>query len=322
MPIKYHNQQQANIKLHYPFNDKFDYTTQLVRINLDKAREEDIKSGKGFVITPPVSIKKDFKLQTGIFDARYGGSLQDIDSYNGRYRCNCGALRGAINHGERCDNCGSIVTFKDDDVSIFGYMILKEKYAIIHPNIYSTLEGFIGAARLNRIIEPDVKVDKNGKVLKPDPPVKKDEPFRHIGLMEFRERFDEIMKFYVELYPNKVSYYENIMNDRDLVFTTSIPVFSSLLRPSKLDGALHYEKTNENYNLLNNLVKRCNRDTLRINQKIKEKLNLMYDIQTQINVIYLELKECLARKKGKYCPLIIANIVREILLNCWKSVKL
>ena len=64
------------------------------------------------------------------------------------------------------------------------------------------------------------------------------------------------------------------MNDRDLVFTTSIPVFSSLLRPSKLDGALHYEKTNENYNLLNNLVKRCNRDTLRINQKIKEKLNL------------------------------------------------
>ena len=124
------------------------------------------------------------------------------------------------------------------------------------------------------------------------------------------------------MYPNKVSYYENIMNDRDLVFTTSIPVFSSLLRPSKLDGALHYEKTNENYNLLNNLVKRCNRDTLRINQKIKEKLNLMYDIQTQINVIYLELKECLARKKGKYCPLIIANIVREILLNCWKSVKL
>ena len=51
-------QPECNIKitLQYPHNDKFDYTTQLVRIDLDKEREDDIRNGKGFIISAPKSI--------------------------------------------------------------------------------------------------------------------------------------------------------------------------------------------------------------------------------------------------------------------------
>lgn len=290
---------ETKITLQYPYNDKYEYHTRLERVNLDKAREEDIASGKGFIIKAPQGIKKDIKLQSGIFSNRYGSTLNDVDSFNGKYRCKCGLTRGAINHGEICPNCGSLVTFKDDDVSIFGYMVLKDRYWIIHPGIYRSLEGFIGAQRLNRIIEPDVKVDKNGRVIKPDPPAKKDEPFRHIGILGFRDRFDEVMDFYLAKNPAKRNYYDNIMNDREKVFTHTIAVFSSLLRPSKLDnGNLRYEKTNDYYNLLSSLVYACNKDKLRIDRKLKEKLQLLYDIQYQYNELYLEVKEILSKKRG------------------------
>ena len=201
-------------------------------------------------------------------------------------------------HGEVCPICQSIVKYYDDDVSIFGWLVLKDKYFIIHPNIYRTLEGFIGAARLNRIIEPDIQVDSNGKVI-PTVSNKKDEPFKGIGLFEFRERYDEILEFYYNKYPQKTIYYDDLKANKGITFTHSIAVFSALLRPSALDnGSLKYQSCNENYQMLSRLVYDCNNDKLRLNQKIKEKAQLLYDIQFQYNAIYEELKAILSKKKG------------------------
>lgn len=283
----------------YPFNDEYFYQTKLVRYNLDKVRVDDVETGKGFIIKAPKGIKKDIKLQSGIFSNRYGSTLDDVDSFNGKYRCDCGLTRGSVHHGDICPHCGRLVTYRDDDVSIFGYLVLKDKYWIIHPNMYRSIEAFIGANRLNRIIEPDVKVDKNGREI-PDPPQKNgDEPFRHIGMLQFKERFDEIMEFYLKRFPTKRNYYNNIMMDKELIFTHTVAVFSSLLRPSKLDnGSLRYEKTNEYYNLLSSLVYNCNKDKLRIDRRKKEKLQLLYDIQFQYNELYIEIKEIISKKKG------------------------
>lgn len=297
------NDGEINFSLEYPYNDLFDYETQLERIDLDKERSDDIKSGKGFIIDAPKSIKKDVKLQQGIFSNRYGNTLHDADSYNGKYRCDCGFTKGASRHGEICETCGTMVKYRDDDVTIFGYMVLKEAYRIIHPNLFRSLEAFIGVNCLNRIIEPEINVDQDGRIIETEPTKKKkDEPFKGIGLIEFRNRFEEIMSFYLKKFPNKRHYYNDIMSNKNIVFTCTIPVYSALLRPSKLDttggGGLKYEVTNENYNLLSALVYRCNDDRLHINRKKKEKYQLMYDIQYQFNEIYAELKEVLAHKKG------------------------
>ena len=118
-------------------------------------------------------------------------------------------------------------------------------------------------------------------------------------MLQFKERFDEIMEFYLKRFPTKRNYYNNIMMDKELIFTHTVAVFSSLLRPSKLDnGSLRYEKTNEYYNLLSSLVYNCNKDKLRIDRRKKEKLQLLYDIQFQYNELYIEIKEIISKKKG------------------------
>lgn len=294
--------QESNLKisLQYPHNDKFDYTTELVRIDLDKAREDDIRMGKGFIIDEPKSIKKDIKLQDGIFSNRYGSTLSDDDSFIDRYRCDCGLTRGSINHGEICPSCGTMVKYKDDDMSIFGWIVLK-KYCVIHPNLYRSLEAFIGPNRLNKIIEPDIQVNSDGIEIEIPPETrKKDEIFSGIGIPGFQERFEEIMNYYLGLYPHKKDYYDDIMKHKDIVFTHSIPVFTTLLRPTKLDnaGSLKYEKTNENYNLLAHLVYRVNKDKLKPDRQKKNKYEMLYDIQVQFNTLYEELKKIFEGKKG------------------------
>lgn len=293
---------QLSVSLQYPNNDTYDYESSLKRIDLDKQREEDIKSGKGFIITAPKGIKKDIKNQDGIFSSRYGtNSITDVDSFMGRYRCKCGLKRGTINHGELCEACGTRVKFVDDDVSITGYLKLNDNYWIIHPNIYNTLATFIGANRLDRIIKPDIQVDSNGNEI-PLIPVNKDEPFRGIGLLEFHERFDEIMDFYMNKYrtkPEKRIYYDDLMSVKDILWTHTISVYSSLLRPSRLDnGSLKYEDCNDELNILAVLVYKCNDDKLEIDRKPKERLQLLYDIQFQLNKLYCKLREILAKKKG------------------------
>lgn len=286
-----------NIRLQYPYNEEFEYETMLERIDLAEEQETDIKTGKGFIISPPSSIKKDLRDQDGIFSSRYGNATSDADSFVGDYRCNCGMLRGTINHGIKCDACGTMVKYVGDDMSIFGWIIIKEPYCCIHPNLYRTLEAFIGGVRLNNIIEPSVQMDKNGnEVIKK---YKKDEIFGGIGIMDFRERFDEVMDYYLSKYPAKQMYYDDIMKNKDLVFTRFIPVFTTLLRPTNFDNAsLKYEKTNENYNMINHLVKDINKDKLRIDRKKKNKLQLLYDVQFQWNIIYTELKDIMSGKKG------------------------
>lgn len=293
---------KMNITLHYPYNDKYDYQTRLERIDMDKAKDDNIRNGKGFIISAPKGIKKDIKNQDGIYSSRYGSnSISDVDSFNGRYRCKCGMKRGSINHGELCEICGTRVRYVDDDVSIKGYLILKDPYWIIHPNLYRSIAAFIGNDRLNRIIEPEVNIDSNGAIVTNKEPKKKNEPFKGIGLIEFKNRFDEIMDFYLAKFPNKKNYYDDIMAHKDIVFTHTISVYSSLLRPSRLDnGSLRYEACNEQFQMLAALVYQVNNDKLYMNRKIKDKYQLLYDIQVQLNIVYMELKEILAKKKGDF----------------------
>lgn len=291
---------EINVKLHYPYNDKYTYETYLERIDIDEERKRDLTIGKGFIVSEPKGIKKDVKLQNGIFSSRFGSTLADVDSFNGKYRCKCGYYKGSILHGEICPVCHTMVKYFDDDISIFGWLLLKDAYkVIIHPNIYRTLESFIGAARLNRIIDPEIEVNSDGIVI--DTIKDKNEPFRGIGLFEFKERYKEILDFYYAKYPNKTLYYNDLVKNIPITFVQSIPVFSALLRPSSIDaGSLRYEVTNQYYQLLSNLVYKCNMDTRKMDRKIKEKANQVYDIQYNYNRIYEELKEVLSRKKGDF----------------------
>ena len=226
-----------SIRLTYPYSDTYEYQTRLSRINLDEEQILDFRRGTGFAIVSNKNIKTDLKNQSGIFSNRFGSTIADVDSFNGKYRCRCGYTKGSIMHGETCPVCGNIVKFYDDDVSIFGWLLMKKKYFIIHPNIYRALEGFIGVQRLARIIEPDVQVNSDGKIISVgNPNVKKDEPFRGIGMFLFKERYQEILDYYLAKFPAKKSFYDDLISNKNITFIHAIPVFSSLLRPSVLEN--------------------------------------------------------------------------------------
>jgi len=304
-----------NINKQYPFDPDFHYECRLERINLDEEREKDLLTGNGFVITEPSSIKKDINngINT-IFSTRYGQTLQDVNAFADRYKCKCGHLKSRINHGIKCPICGHRVEFLDDDFEYFGWIVIRGPYYLIHPNLYKSLEFLIGTSKLiniiRRIDEKDIdgfsiskkKSDKDLVHLlksKSYDQIVKDEPFFGIGMISFRERIEEILNYYVDKYPGKYEYYNDIMTNLDKLFIQSVPVYTTHLRPFRVEGEkLVFEGTNATYNIMAKLAAELNRTNLRISRSKKPKEQLLFEMQTYYNDLYKEIEAGLAQKKG------------------------
>ena len=258
-PEQAKKKQQLDLKISYPYDPKYEYTTRLVRLNLDKEREEDIKKDKGFIIAPSQGIKKDLKNQFSIFSSKFGQTIKDVNPFGNRYRCECGYLQNKVNNGCVCPICGTRVKYVDDDYNYFGWMVLQDYY-IISPAFYNGIRYFIGKD-FDNIIKYDPVVDEDGHQLNPDRP--KDQPYYGIGLIEFKDRFDEVMKYYSNKNKGKIEYYNDIMNQKDIVWTQSIPVFTVLLRPYDVDRfTFSHEATNAYYNSINTKVTSLNKSKL------------------------------------------------------------
>lgn len=289
---------QINVRTHYLENPEYEYETYLERIDLDKERENDLIHDKGFVVSEPQSIKKDLKNPYSPFSSKFGQTLQDVNPYANRYKCDCGYLTSRLYLGISCPICNTKVHYVGDDFEYFGWTCLKDPYYIIHPNLFKSIQFFIGAQKLEDIINPKDEKDEDGNDAKITE-VPKDNPFYGIGMMAFHDRFDEIMDYFLAKNPNKADYYKDIYNHRKIVFAQSIPNYTTLLRPFKVDGtSLFFEGVNANYNMIAKLAAVINRDELRMFRKKKNKNQALYDLQTQYNEIYAELEKILAQKKG------------------------
>lgn len=306
---------EINISKQYPFDPDFHYECRLERINLDKEREDDLMSGNGFIISEPSSIKKDINngINT-IFSTRYGQTLQDVNAFADRYKCKCGHLKSRINHGIKCPICGERVKFLDDDFSYFGWIVIRGPYYLIHPNLYKSLEFLIGASKLTNIIrrvdEKDIdgfsisrkKDDKKLAQMfknKSMDQILREEPFFGIGMISFKERIEEILEFYINKSPNKYEYYNDIMTNMDKLFIQSVPVYTTHLRPFRVEGEkLVFEGTNTIYNIMAKLAAELNRNSLRISKSRKPKEQLLFEMQNYYNELYKEIETGLAQKKG------------------------
>ena len=292
---------QININLSYPFNEEFYYETMLTRVNLDERRKESISNGRGFVInTVQGSLKKNLKDPNSIFSTRYGQTLQDINPFADRYKCECGFLTSRIHAGIKCHVCNTKVKYVDDDFGYFGWMVLKDPYYIIHPNIYKSIEAFIGQKTLTNILIPVDKKDENGFSVE-DIKTPDDEPFFGIGMMEFKDRYLEILEYYRKKNnAKKEDYYRDLLDVKDITFTQSIPVFTTHLRPFKPDASsFHYEDTNEKYTMMSKLVLDINNDSLKIHRKKKQKKQLLYDLHIKFQELYKLIEEIITGKRGE-----------------------
>lgn len=304
---------QLNINLSYPNSLDYEYYCRVEVIDFDKECQEDIKKGKGFIISAPKSTtKKEMKSPDGIYSPRFGQKIGDQNPFADRYTCDCGFLKGRINHSITCPQCNTKCRFIDDKMDIFGWMVLRDEYHIIHPKFYETLNAFMGPSayntdrkkikgtRLENAINYSPEVDSNGHSseckFKPDK-----EPYYGIGMIEFYNRFDEIIEYYYKLNPaKKQAYYDELNRYRDLIFTHSIPVFTTHLRPSDIsDGFMYYEPSNALYNIINKHIYSINNTKRKLNQSLTHKNEELYKVQMKyMELVNLQL-DLMSGKKGQ-----------------------
>lgn len=289
---------QLNVKLSYPNSEEFEYVTKMVRLALDDERINDLLNNNGFIIKSAQGIKKDLKSDEGIYSSNYGRTLKDINPFGDRYRCKCGRTTQRINNGITCQWCGYKVEYVDDNYEYFGWCVLNDYY-VIHPNLYKSIQSIIGKD-LADIIQYHRDIDINGNEKSFEETVKPDgNPWYKIGMTGFKNNFKEILDFYIAKKPKKMDYYDDIMNNIDKVFTQSIPVYTTLLRPYDEDGdSFFHEKANTYYSMINKLVQNINesKGTLHDREKLIE--SYLYDIQFKYNELYKHLEDILSGKKG------------------------
>jgi DNA-directed RNA polymerase beta' subunit len=90
------------------------------------------------------------------------------------------------------------------------------------------------------------------------------------------------------------------MHDKDKVFIHSIPVFTTLLRPTDIvSNTLYYEKINGYYNMIVKLASSVNKNKRKIDRTVRIKNLQLFKLQQKFMVLYDEIIEILNGKKGE-----------------------
>jgi len=269
---------------------------RLVKLNLNKIAEERLKKGKDFLITNPVSIgKNNTKTVDGIFSPKFGHTqFDDQLGTKDMYRCQCGNLAGAIFIDEICPKCGTPVEFIDADLTIMGWIPLGE-YCVINPALFIHLQMLIGKNEIRNILKVDVsKMDSNGNIIYERSPKS---PYAHIGMLEFREKIDEIIEFYYKKFPKKKDIYELVMEYKDCIFTSYIPVYSAILRPLiKSDEKIRSFKANTHYDTI---MKQYELISLDVGNMLTI-LPALFEIQYEYMELYEFIVDSYAGKEGLF----------------------
>ena len=307
---------QVNTRVQYPYSDEYEYRTRLIRMNLEKEMQNDLSTGMGFLIKEPQALKKSLKSPDSIYSERYMKTLQDDNAYSDKWSCECKTWQGIDKKGLVCPFCHTEVKFIGDNFEIFGWIKLNEPYKIIHPNLYQIIQSYFGNDNLQAILEPDIELNTNGtkmttwekKAFKKKMANKKkftkhnnsDKTYAGIGMMQLMEQFDEILEyFHQKNKKNKLGYYEDILENRDKLFIDSIPVYSTGMRPFKVEGGkFTFEGTNGLFNMMAKLAEKINEDKLKIHQIPKYRACLLWDMENYYNQLYEEIASILAYKRG------------------------
>jgi len=284
------------IKRYFKEYGKSIKSERLVKLNLNKIAEKRLKEGKDFLITNPNYLgKNNAKTEDGIFSPKFGHTQFD-DQLGTRdmYRCYCGHLAGAIFLDETCPKCKTTVQFIDADLTITGWIPLGE-YCVINPGMFIHLQALIGKSELRNILKVDVsRMDSNGNIIYQR---SAKSPYAHIGMMEFRDKIDEILEFYYKKYPKKKDIYELIMEFKDCIFTSYIPVYSSILRPLiKSDDKIRSFKANTYYDTI---MKQYELITLDVGNMFTI-LPALYEIQYEYMDLYDFIIESYTGKEGLF----------------------
>jgi DNA-directed RNA polymerase beta' subunit len=282
-----------------PFENKSKIikSVKLTKISINEQCVEDLKTGKGFMITNEDPLdKKENRTMDGLFSPLYGADTFSDGDADSSYRCECGKTIGAINEYEECEECGTMCKFCDADLSKSGYISLGT-FNVINPACYIDLEALIGKKELPLILKYSNKYNISGHNVS----VKnKQKPYAGIGIIEFHEKIEEIMSYYRNKRKDKEEHYLNLQRFKYAMFTNFVNPYSSLLRPLVTDGSkMSVLEVNKCYGFIltnaNIITSTATGDKLSIIEPC------LFEIQENFNEIFkLTIENNLSDKGGQF----------------------
>ena len=208
---------------------------------------------------------------------------------------------------------------------VIGWINFGENY-IISPIFYDRLKSVFTNKILVNMISYNKETNEQGKLIDAKKKFFEDQD---IGLIEFRERFPELLAKYGKENSKEYDIIVNAYND-GLLFTNIFPVFSSKLRPAILiaattdsDPVLKKDSINNHYNFLieyslrlNDIIGDDEDDDVKL-----RKLNLLFMLQEYANKTVVSIiNDFLKGKKGIFRKIIASTRVnfsaRNVITPC------
>lgn len=214
------------------------------RMNFEAECAYDCINGRGFIIkdTPFSDIDKSIRNMDGPRSPRYGTTYGDNNEFMDRYRCKCGRTIGAQFEGEECPFCHEKIEYTDVDIKYTGWLNFFP-YKVINPLMYQRLQSALSKKNLEAIISNENIITSSGMIRKKDDVIEVKKSllrYHNIGLQEFYENFEEIMTYYKGKRKQKADLIDELIADKDLVWTSKIPVYSTVLRPQGVTTESYY----------------------------------------------------------------------------------
>ena len=217
---------------------------QFSRLNLESECMYDCINGKGFIIkdTPFSDVDKSIRNMDGPRSPRYGTTYGDTNEFMDRYHCKCGYITGAAFEGEVCPKCGTEVEYTDVDILYTGWLNFHP-FKIINPLMYMRLQSALSKSILENIISNENIITSSGVIRKHNDvlEVKKSMlTYHNIGLAAFYENYEEIMLYYRNKRKQKADLIDQLIRDKEIVWTSKLPVYSTVLRPQGVTVESYY----------------------------------------------------------------------------------
>lgn len=214
------------------------------RLNLESECMYDCINGKGFLIKdPPFSdVDKTIRNMDGPRSPRYGTTYGDNNEFMDRYHCKCGRTIGAAFEGEECPYCHTKIEYTDVDIMYTGWLNFYP-YKIINPLYYQRLQSALSKKVLEDIISNENIITSAGIIRKHNDVIEVKKSmltYHNIGLHEFYDNFEEIMTYYKGKRKAKAEIIDSLIEDKDRVWTSKLPVYSTVLRPQGVTVESYY----------------------------------------------------------------------------------
>ena len=286
------------------------------KLNLDLECTLDILNGKGIRIKSREAFskkadkytKKMEKVKDGLQSDFFGTDFGDDSAFAERWSCKCKRYTGKMYEGYYCDKCDSYVEYNDIDLTKFGWIII-DNFKVISPIYDQKLLAALGNQDDETVLDKILEVSYNdeGQINFTDKELLqlKKHPFIHKGMawLSNPNNLLEVLEYYEKKRPkSKAKAFKELKDDLFNIFTSSIPVYSSLLRtelPGEKGSKLFKLKVNTSYQAIiraSNFINDIDKEEY--HEKMDTINKQLYSIQKEIREVFDDTYKSFMKKSG------------------------